>query len=96
MHTYAMNVLKESPFNAEPDLKTLVAHELTPIELVYSRNHSDIQNINAETFTVKINGAVNKPLELSLADLKSKFPSKIVVAAMQVRHTVSHHFEMMS
>jgi hypothetical protein len=35
-----LRVLESSPLNAEPpDVGVLVQHKLTPLELVYARNH---------------------------------------------------------
>lgn len=104
-----LKVLGEEPFNAEPDLVKLLQHQLTPVELVYCRNHckhsllrgsrldetrkvkinefdltGDVQKLDDATFTVTIDGLVERDQKLSLDDLKTNFPSKSVVAALQV------------
>jgi sulfite oxidase len=38
-HSARLVVHGTQPFNAEPPLDALVQHEITPAELVYSRNH---------------------------------------------------------
>jgi sulfite oxidase len=78
-------VHQPEPFNAEPgDLKEFIAHHITPIDLVYRRNHGPIPDIKEEEYRLEVNGLVEKPLVLRLQDLKC-MPRIDVVAALQVR-----------
>ncbi|EKM58405.1 uncharacterized protein PHACADRAFT_252697 [Phanerochaete carnosa HHB-10118-sp] len=75
-------VLKEWPFNAEPPLKQLIEHPITPVDLVYARNHGPIEHLIAQKFKVKVDGLVEHEAEYTLADIQKKFPKVEVVAAM--------------
>ena len=78
-------VHQSEPFNAEPeDLEEFISHHITPIHLAYGRNHGPIPNIKEEEYRLEVNGLVEKPLTLTLSDLKS-MPRTDVVAALQVR-----------
>ncbi|BFZ59905.1 hypothetical protein YB2330_000927 [Saitoella coloradoensis] len=78
-------VLKDDPPNIEPNLADLVQQEYTPSSLAFSRNHCAIPSpdqVDESVHRIRIDGAVAKPLELSLDDLR-KFPKIEVVAALQ-------------
>lgn len=79
-----LRIHQSEPFNAEPeDLTEFINHHITPIDLVYHRNHSPIPDIKEDEFVLTVNGLVDHILELSLSDLKS-MPKMDVVAALQV------------
>lgn len=49
-----------------------------------------IKVLDADTFKLSIDGAVEKRIEYTLSDFKRAFPSRVeVVAALQVHHLVS-------
>ncbi|EMD34029.1 hypothetical protein CERSUDRAFT_97954 [Gelatoporia subvermispora B] len=81
-HSEQLVVRDEKPYNAEPDLEKLIQHSLTPEELVYCRNYCPIKSLS-EDRTIKINGLVQNPLELSVKDLKQQFEHHHTVAALQ-------------
>ncbi|HUE71361.1 MAG TPA: molybdopterin-dependent oxidoreductase [Pirellulaceae bacterium] len=66
-------VLSQEPFNAEPALDKLVAQHLTPLEHFYVRNHGPIPDLKTSTGTLSIEGLVEKPGKLSLAQIKERF-----------------------
>jgi sulfite dehydrogenase len=58
-------------------------HDLTPNEAFYVRWHlQTLPTIDVNTWKLKLGGHINKPLELSLADLR-KMPSSSIVAVNQ-------------
>ncbi|MGI4798187.1 MAG: molybdopterin-dependent oxidoreductase [Janthinobacterium lividum] len=76
-------VHSETPFNAEPPLATLRAHFLTPQPDFYVRSHGNIPALDPATYRLTLAGQVATPLDLSLHDLKSRFPHHTVTATMQ-------------
>ena len=57
------------PRNAEPELSKLVQSWITPTKHFYVRSHAPNPKIKADGFKLKIEGAVRKPMELSLGEL---------------------------
>ena len=75
---------QSEPFNAEPgDLTEFINHHVTPINLVYGRNHGPIPDIQEANYTLTVNGLVDHELKLTLSDIKS-LPKTTVVTALQV------------
>ncbi|KAK5134765.1 hypothetical protein LTR08_006140 [Meristemomyces frigidus] len=87
-----MPELPEDPLNREPDLQHLASSFLTPADKAYDRNHCIHPHLDGSTHRVRINGAVETPLELSMDDLKTNFEQHDVVCALQCagnrRHTM--------
>jgi len=77
-----LTVRQRSPFNAEPELDDLVEKWITPTKYFYVRNHAPVPKIDAGSFTLKVEGLVEKPLRLSLRELQGRFKQKSVVATM--------------
>ncbi|HRH61363.1 MAG TPA: molybdopterin-dependent oxidoreductase, partial [Chitinophagaceae bacterium] len=71
------------PDNAEQCLEKLREHFVTPYEHFYIRNHGEVPEINAATYSLVINGMTNQELRLSLDDLKNNFPKHTVMATLQ-------------
>lgn len=44
-HSDKLTVLGSEPFNAEPDLGSLLDNDLTPVEHVYCRNHCKLPGV---------------------------------------------------
>ncbi|MDR3079828.1 MAG: sulfite oxidase [Streptomyces sp.] len=70
------------PFNAEPPPGTLLDH-ITPVDTFYSRNHGPIPRIDAASWRLRVDGLVDRSLELSMDDLQRRFPHRSVVATLQ-------------
>lgn len=70
------------PHNAEPELSELVKSWITPNELFYVRSHAPVPEINADQFRLTVEGMVERPFEVSLADLQSRFPQRTAMATM--------------
>lgn len=67
-----LTLRQENPLNAEPKLQDLATDDLTKSEHFYVRNHGDVPQIDVATWKLRIEGLVNKPLELSLAELRQQ------------------------
>ncbi|WP_295696939.1 sulfite oxidase [Lapillicoccus sp.] len=76
-------VHEQDPYNAEPSRAALVGHMITPADTFYSRNHGPIPAVAPIDWRLRVDGLVDTPLLLSLADLRSGFPEREVVATMQ-------------
>lgn len=72
----------ETPMNAEPRLDELVKSWVTPNEQFYIRSHAPVPDVDLSQFKLKVEGLVEKPLELSLKELKEKFGNHSVFATM--------------
>ena len=71
------------PLNSEPALDQLAREIVTPADLFYIRNHGTVPDIDPQRFTLSVGGAVQKPLELSLSDIKKRFEKVSVMATLQ-------------
>ncbi|KAG9951128.1 ATP synthase alpha subunit vacuolar, partial [Aureobasidium melanogenum] len=78
------------PLNREPPATELVSSFLTTKD-AYDRNHGDIPEIDASKHHVRVDGAVQTILDLSVSDLEA-LPQHTVVSALQCagirRHTM--------
>ena len=70
------------PFNAEPALPHLVADPITPLAHFYVRNHGPIPTIEKGAFRLQVEGLVNKPIELTLDQIKDRFPVHTAAATL--------------
>ncbi len=73
--------IQTRPFNAETPME-LLAEPQIPTSLFYVRNHFDLPTIDAEKWRLVVEGAVNRPLRLSLSELK-KLTKKSVVLTLE-------------
>lgn len=64
-------VHSKAPMNAEPMLPELVKSWVTPVESFFIRSHGNTPMLDGGSFRLTIEGMVEKPLTLSLADLHS-------------------------
>ena len=76
-------VRSQNPYNAEPTLDRLRAAFVTPEADFYVRSHGNVPQIDAETYRLTVDGLVDKPLALSMRDLRDNFAPRTVVAVMQ-------------
>lgn len=80
----AMIVHRGFPLNAEPRSAKLAASFITPQADFYIRCHGTIPQIAAEGFKLKVGGrGATTPLELSVSEMRSRFPERKVIAVMQ-------------
>jgi len=64
---------QRDPLNAEPPLGIVPKNYITPNESFYIRNHGNIPNLAVEGYRLKVEGLVERPVELSLEELRSRF-----------------------
>jgi len=76
-------VHSEKPYNAEPPLGRLRAAFITAQPDFYVRSHGDIPQLDEARHRLTVNGHVATPLDLSMAELRSRFPPRKVIAVMQ-------------
>jgi len=70
------------PWNGEPELPNLVNSWITPHKYFYVRTNGPIPKLDPKEFTLTVEGLVNKPLTLTLAELQEKYPQVSTVATM--------------
>jgi sulfite oxidase len=78
-----MIVRGDEPYNAESPPAELAGCPLTPIEVFYARNHGPIPQIDPDVWRLQVDGLVDRPATLSLADLRDRFEEREVVATVQ-------------
>ncbi|TMB32918.1 MAG: sulfite oxidase [Deltaproteobacteria bacterium] len=71
----------ERPLNYE-SVRSTFTTRITPVERFYLRNHFDIPQVDVAKWRLQIRGLVEKPLSLSLADLR-RMPQATVEAVLQ-------------
>ncbi len=76
-------VRQAAPFNGGPPLAVLIDSPITPEELFFVRNHAPVPEIDGDAFRLSVGGLVERPLELSLDDLKREFQHHTVEATLQ-------------
>ncbi|KAG9818564.1 molybdopterin binding oxidoreductase, partial [Aureobasidium melanogenum] len=77
------------PYNGEPPRDRLVETEITDNKDHFVRNHGGIPEIDPEQYTLDIEGLVNDPKRLTLADLQNEelFPRQSNVVSLQCSGT---------
>jgi len=70
--------VQDRPFNAETPMH-LLANATTPTSGFYVRNHYDSLILDASTYRLAVGGCVNKPLILSLGQLKQMAACRSIV-----------------
>lgn len=75
-------VRSETPFNAEPGLEKLPQSYLTPVENFFVRNHGTQPTIDPQAYRLTIDGAVDRAMTVSLAELVAKFTRVSVTATV--------------
>jgi sulfite oxidase len=76
-------VHQREPLNAEPPLDRLRASFLTSAAVFYVRTHGNIPQLQAESHRLRIEGRVAQPLDLTLAELRQRFPLQKLTASLQ-------------
>ncbi|KAG2433977.1 hypothetical protein HYH02_012439 [Chlamydomonas schloesseri] len=73
----------QKPFNGETPGSLLAASPLTPTDVFFVRNHLPVPHVDAEAYRLQVTGEGARSLELSLADLQSRFRKHHVTATIQ-------------
>ena len=71
------------PYNAEPDRHALAVNHITPIDTFYSRNHGQVPDLDATAWSLRVDGLVHSPLQLSLKDLQERFEHHSIAGTLQ-------------
>ncbi len=79
------NLLMRSahPYNAEPPPGRLLASHVTAQADFYVRSHGGIPQLDLATHRLRVGGRVATPLDLSVAELRDRFPERSVTAVLQ-------------
>ncbi|POX42743.1 sulfite oxidase [Streptomyces sp. Ru73] len=77
-----MVVHEEEPFNAEPPRAALAGRPLTEVAAFYSRNHGPVPRLDPSSWRLRVDGLVDRELELSLDELRSRFRPRTEVATL--------------
>ena len=71
------------PYNAEPPTEQLRASFVTPSDGFYVRSHGDIPLLEAGSHRLQVMGKVATKLDLSMDEVRERFPARTVTATMQ-------------
>jgi len=75
-------VREREPLNGGPPAHLITRSHVTPNDLFFVRNHAPVPDINPDEYRLEIDGLVDKPLNLSLAEL-TDLPQIRVEATLQ-------------
>ncbi len=78
-----MLVHEWEPFNAESPRHALAGRLTTGVESFYSRNHGPIPHIDPDAWRLRVDGLVDRPLTLSLGELRERFAAREIMATLQ-------------
>jgi len=78
-----MTVHRYDPFNAEPSRAALAKASITANEAFYVRNHGPAPQVDPASWRLRVDGLVERDLELSLKELGTHFAEHEVVATLQ-------------
>ncbi|MDF2966948.1 MAG: putative oxidoreductase [Nocardioidaceae bacterium] len=76
-------VHEREPFNAEPSPAALDGQRVTPTDSFFSRNHGPIPEIDPRSWHLRVDGAVDRTLELSLDELRRSFAARNETVTLQ-------------
>ena len=76
-------VHSETPYNAEPPLDRLRASLVTAQADFYVRSHGKVPKLKESEHRLSVGGKVKTKLDLSMAELRKRFPERTVTAVMQ-------------
>jgi DMSO/TMAO reductase YedYZ molybdopterin-dependent catalytic subunit/rhodanese-related sulfurtransferase/glyoxylase-like metal-dependent hydrolase (beta-lactamase superfamily II) len=75
-------VLREDPLNYETSLAALIGGVVTPSDRFYVRNHFATPVLDPEVYELTVTGTVERPLRLSLRDLRN-MPSQSLIVTLE-------------
>jgi sulfite oxidase len=78
-----MIVHEEEPFNAETGLAGLANGPLTATDAFYVRGHGALPEVDRALWRLRVHGAVERELNLSLSTLREAFREREVTATLQ-------------
>ena len=78
-----MIVHQDEPFNAEAPTEAIRDDHLTAVDGFYVRNHGPVPEIDEAAWRVAVDGLVESPVELTVDELRSRFPVQTINATLQ-------------
>lgn len=69
-------------FNSGPPPELLRDHAVTPTELFFTRNHGAVPSVDPAGYRLTVDGLVERPLSLSLDQLRRDYPVETVPATI--------------
>ncbi len=78
-----MIVHAAQPLNAESPPAALARRDVTPLGTFYVRNHGEIPQLDPAAWRLRVDGLLERPLELSLDELQTQFDQREVLATLQ-------------
>lgn len=78
-----LTVNSTKPFDAESPLGLLADNMYTPNAIFFVRNHLPVPQVDVKTYKLGIEGEGLESFQLSLEELKSKFPEHTISATIQ-------------
>ena len=79
-----LKVNTQTPFSAETPSVLLAENYITLNDIFFVRNHLPVPQVDLGQYTLEIKGeGVEKPIRLTLKELKTKFPKHVVTATIQ-------------
>jgi sulfite oxidase len=78
----SFRVWSREPYNGEPDARELCRLLVTPLERFYVRSHGAIPDVDPAEFRLRVDGLVERPLSLSLDELRARFERTEVTATL--------------
>ncbi|KAI8148748.1 Oxidoreductase, molybdopterin-binding domain-containing protein [Fennellomyces sp. T-0311] len=76
-------VRKDHPYNAEPNPTDLIRNFITPERYFFCRSHGFIPDLDEAAHEIAVEGIHVTPHVFSVNELKTRFPKKSVMMAMQ-------------
>jgi len=73
----------DDPINAEPPRAALADEPVTSLDAFYVRNHGPVPELDPSSWRLRVDGLVERVLELSLEELRSRFAHHELVATLQ-------------
>src|SRR4051794_6046267 len=71
------------PFNAETSLAALAESSLTATDAFYVRGHGAVPEVDPATWRLRVDGLVERELDLSPTTLREAFPERTETATLQ-------------
>ena len=81
--TTALTIKSQEPLNAGTPVATLGQDFITPSEQFFIRSHGNIPAVNPASYHLTVDGLVDQPLSLTLAELQARFTPVEVTATLQ-------------
>ena len=79
-----LKVTSQTPFYAGTPSVLLTENYITPKDIFFVRNHFPVPQVDPGQYTLEIKGeGVEKPIRLTLEELKTKFPKHVVTCTIQ-------------